>query len=366
MGATDSDIQLLDRYTRLGDQQAFAAIVQRHADLVYAACLRVLGDGARAEEVAQETFFQLVKKAQTVNQSLAGWLHRTATHLAIDVLRSDVSRIRRERGCALTSSQRKEDAAWREVAPHVDDALSQLPESTRELLVAHFLEGKTQTQLAQCYGVSRPTIHRRIQAGLNGMRSRLRRMGVLAGAGVVLLVFENTAQAAPSVLMRELGKIAMVSGQVKAAGVMAAAGEVIKQSAPMTLVGVGATAAVVCIVLIGVSVNRQWQAPTGDFPPTPVIMSELNQLSPAPALTADPVSPPRYIMLERSGGSIASDEIIMFQDPATRENETILLTFGDGHVQSTPLNEAQQLIENQTGQTVQQLIQSRPAAAFQP
>src|SRR5512142_3050625 len=87
---------LLKRFTGSGDAEAFAEIIRRHAGLVYGAALRILADVDRASDVAQETFLQLTKDAQHVTGSLPGWLHRVATHKAIDQMRRDASRKRRE------------------------------------------------------------------------------------------------------------------------------------------------------------------------------------------------------------------------------------------------------------------------------
>src|SRR3954462_10428262 len=89
------DLDLLKRFAD-GDEVAFAEIVRRYAGLVYSVCHRVLGERGWAEDVSQETFFRLLKHRRQVSQSLGGWLHRAATRLAVDALRSENARRRRE------------------------------------------------------------------------------------------------------------------------------------------------------------------------------------------------------------------------------------------------------------------------------
>src|ERR1700685_4347757 len=127
--APEDDFVLLRRYAGFGDPQAFAQIVQRYASFVYATCLRVIGDGSRAEDLSQETFFRLMRRPHEVRQNLGGWLHRTATHLALDALRSDSSRKRRE--SAYTRDCDHDASSWAELSPCVDQALSELPELLR-------------------------------------------------------------------------------------------------------------------------------------------------------------------------------------------------------------------------------------------
>lgn len=80
----ESEIALLRRFAGTRDAEAFREIVRRHAGLVYGVALRILSDVDRASDVAQETFLQLTKDADMVSGSLPGWLHRVATHKAID------------------------------------------------------------------------------------------------------------------------------------------------------------------------------------------------------------------------------------------------------------------------------------------
>ena len=57
------DRELLRRFTRDGDGQAFAALLRRHGPMVWAACRRVLPNTADAEDVLQKTFLLLAQKA---------------------------------------------------------------------------------------------------------------------------------------------------------------------------------------------------------------------------------------------------------------------------------------------------------------
>ncbi len=88
----ETEAILLRRFACSGDAEAFAEIIRRYAGLVYSAALRVLTDVDRASDVAQDTFLQLAKDAGNVTGSLPGWLHRVATHKAIDQVRREAAR----------------------------------------------------------------------------------------------------------------------------------------------------------------------------------------------------------------------------------------------------------------------------------
>ena len=76
-----TDSKLLRRFVDQRQQEAFAQLVRRHVDLVYAAALRhVWGDRHRAEDITQEVFIDLARKAAALahHPSLADWLDSSA------------------------------------------------------------------------------------------------------------------------------------------------------------------------------------------------------------------------------------------------------------------------------------------------
>jgi len=212
MNATVPDEILLRRFAEKGDEGAFSEIVRRHAAMVFATCRRILGDPARAEDVSQETFLRLMRKPEAVTQSLAGWLYRAASQLAIDVIRSESAR--RSREAEYAAQEQREAPGWKEISPHVDEALMELDEESRMLLVRHFLEGKAQRELAEEMGVSVSTISRHLSQALDALRRGLGRKGIVIAAAILAECMAlDSAEAAPVSLITELGKMAMVSGR---------------------------------------------------------------------------------------------------------------------------------------------------------
>jgi RNA polymerase sigma factor (sigma-70 family) len=217
---TPGDLQLLRRYIVEHDSAAFGLIVQRYASCVYSTCLRVLGDSARAEEISQETFFRLLRRPGDVSENLGGWLHRTATHLAIDTLRSDSARKRREINYSRDAASQNSDHAastWAELSPCIDQALTELPRDLRDLLVQHFLIGLSQSELSARTGQSPATVSRRIRQGLEELRKHLRLKGVYAlPPALAALLCQVSARQAPASLLRELGKMTLLSSAAPA------------------------------------------------------------------------------------------------------------------------------------------------------
>ena len=179
----------------------------RYADMVYTTCHRILGDEAQAADAVQETFFQLAKDAKRIRGSLGGWLHRVATRRAVDVIRQNVARREREESYVMDSVCRV--WSWSEVEPVVDEALEELPENLREILLLHFLQGRTTTQIAETQGLSQPTISRRMNEGLQSLRRILRERGVEAGLVPLETLLVHSNHLAPEALRYGLGKIAL-------------------------------------------------------------------------------------------------------------------------------------------------------------
>ncbi len=106
-----------------------------------------------------------------------------------------------------------EPVEWKEISPYVDAGLRELAPELRDVLILHFLEGRTTREIALLQGASQATVSRRIGAGVVQLRSKLRRRGILIAVGALsALLGDNAVQAAPLPLLTELGKMAIVGG----------------------------------------------------------------------------------------------------------------------------------------------------------
>ena len=82
------DMTLLGEYARRNSEEAFAALVSRHVDLVYSIALRDIHDPHLAKEITQAVFVILAHKAESLSPKivLSGWLCRTARHANANAL----------------------------------------------------------------------------------------------------------------------------------------------------------------------------------------------------------------------------------------------------------------------------------------
>ena len=211
----EADLALLRRFAQDHDAEAFSEIVGRYQNLVYGTCVRILGDATDAEDVAQECFMGLMRKAGTVRSSLAGWLHRCAADMSVNELRRCAARKKREESSCKMNSSVNNGPSWHEVAPYVDGALNELPDDLRIVIVEHFLQRRTQAEIAKELGVSAMTVSRRVEAGLDELRKKLKKAGLIVSAALLAsLIAEHAVSAAPAALTVALGKMAL-AGTVK-------------------------------------------------------------------------------------------------------------------------------------------------------
>jgi RNA polymerase sigma factor (sigma-70 family) len=187
------DTELLGRWVRQRDEDAFAALVARHGGMVLGVCRRVLGNGPDAEDAFQAAFLVLARKAASLRrpEAVGGWLHGVAVRLARKARRA----ADRRRVPGLAAGPEPSDPhpdpldrlSARELLALIDEEVAALPEVYRLALVLCDLEERTQPEAARLLGWSPGSLRGRLLRGRALLRQRLRRRGVaLASVGCVL------------------------------------------------------------------------------------------------------------------------------------------------------------------------------------
>jgi RNA polymerase sigma factor (sigma-70 family) len=220
-----SDEALLRRFVDRREADAFTALAERHAGLVYRTCLRITADRHDAEELAQDCFLQLARKASTVRSSVAAWLHQLATHRSLNAVRSRGRRRAHEARSAVGRPVEVEpvEASWREIEPLLDEAVDALPDGVRDAIILHFLKNLPQGEVAGLLGVHQSTVSRRVSEGLKLLHERLQASGVVfSTTPLAVLLATHAAPSESTNLAVSLGKIALAGAGSNAAGKAAA------------------------------------------------------------------------------------------------------------------------------------------------
>ena len=162
-------------------EDALAEAYRRHAGAVFALARRVLADLTAAEEVVQEVFLRLwtaPDKFDPERGSLRSYLLAQTHGRAVDLLRSDTSRRRREERDARQTAEGGYDLeheVWDlAVADQVKKVVAVLPDPERRAIELAYFGGHTYREVATLLGEPEGTVKSRIRAGLKRMRAALK------------------------------------------------------------------------------------------------------------------------------------------------------------------------------------------------
>ena len=255
MNERRQDFERLQRFTRDGEQSAFADVVRRHLDLVFATALRKVADPGAAQEIAQNVFTALARKAWRFapDDSLPAWLHKAALLESKSWLRGELGRRRRDQTAAelgTTMKTSEDQPAFAALVPLLDDALLSLREKDRTALLLRFYESQSLRDVGAAFGVSEDTARKRVQSALEKLSEFFKRHG-----------FKTATVTATTAALQH------TAASTSAAMVSTVAGAAL-QVAPSALVGLGAwlarlpslsrvQTAAVCVALTAVPVG--WQ-----------------------------------------------------------------------------------------------------------
>ena len=156
----------------LGNREAFERLYRITADRLYGICVRVLTDRAAAEEVLQEVYASVWRKAAQYDSGRAGamnWLGTLARNRAIDRLREQPARgvfAGIDAAAELADPAASPAQAAEALIEHrrLESCVEQLEPRRRSLIRDAFFEGFTYEELA-----------RRAQAPLGSVKSWIRR-----------------------------------------------------------------------------------------------------------------------------------------------------------------------------------------------
>lgn len=166
--------------------EAMEILYDRYGGLAYSLALRVLQDGAAAEDVVQEAFLAIWRRAETYRPergSLRTWLCSIVHHRALDRLRGRAGRARADLPLELHHSTDTVSDTWETVSvaierDHVRSALVELPADQRQTIELAYYGGYSQSEISGLLGVPLGTVKGRTRAALRRLRSALEARGL--------------------------------------------------------------------------------------------------------------------------------------------------------------------------------------------
>jgi RNA polymerase sigma-70 factor (ECF subfamily) len=182
--ATD---HVLAQRAAAGDMPAFEELYERHHRRVYSLCLRMTGNTAEAEDLAQEAFIQLYRKIGSFRgeSAFTTWLHRLTVNQVLMHFR--------KRGVKFEQTTDDGDVPTQVVAgtenPNhmpvvdriaLDRAIAALPPGYRAVFVLHDVEGHEHEEIARLLGCSVGTSKSQLHKARMKLRTLLRQQNAPA------------------------------------------------------------------------------------------------------------------------------------------------------------------------------------------
>ena len=184
-----------------GSHEALAALYDRHVDGIFAAARRITWDRQAAEEVVQETFLALWNRAELYDRnagSLAAWLHAIARNRSIDRVRAAGRRPRLVPLAQAAHERETDEGAFDRIAAtgttvggsapppdpetaaisagttqQIRDALAEMPEEERAVIVLAYDQDLSQSEIASRLGWPIGTVKTRTRRALRRLRGVL-------------------------------------------------------------------------------------------------------------------------------------------------------------------------------------------------
>src|SRR5436309_14512758 len=188
-GGGETDGELLARFLSSRDDNALAALVRRHAPMVWGVCRRLLRNHHDAEDAFQATFLVLVRKAAEVPRlGVANWLYGVARQTAVRLRATTAKRGRRETQVVNMPEPTVAEVRGADLQPVLDEELSRLPDHYRGVIVLCDLEGMTRKEAARQLGVPEGSVASRLATARAMLAKRLTQRGVVFSGGSVAAV----------------------------------------------------------------------------------------------------------------------------------------------------------------------------------
>jgi RNA polymerase sigma factor (sigma-70 family) len=310
-----TDAELLAHFLRSRDRDALAALVRRHARMVWGVCCRLLSRHQDAEDAFQAAFLVLVRKAAAVpRQAVANWLYGVARQTALRLRATAAKRGRRETQVVTMPEPTVAERPDADLSSVLDEELGRLPEHYRGVVVLCDLEDMTRKEAARQLGIPEGSVASRLARARLLLAKRLTRRGfALSGGSVAGVLSAGSASvAAPPALVASTIRAANLLAAGRATGIVTARAAVLAEGAVKAMF-VSKIKGVSAVVLVAAAVvgaaGVYYRAPAAE-PPTAKAepraakddqtLSEVRQIAANPP--AQPKQQPAKTDLERMAG----------------------------------------------------------------
>lgn len=166
--------ELVER-AQAGDEEAFALLVERHADRLYALAYRATRDPHTAEDVVQQALVRAWRSLPTLRDPdrFEAWTYRLVVRAAVDQARSRSARVREialpdDDLPHVAAPDPAEAIASRDL---LDRSLARLTTEQRAILTLHAWLDLSQSEIADILGIPMGTAASRVHYAMKALRA---------------------------------------------------------------------------------------------------------------------------------------------------------------------------------------------------
>lgn len=205
MTKSSTEEAVLLKYLQEQTPETLRHLIEAHQDRVYNLCFQVLRHVQDAEDAAQRTLLKVAEGGLTIRNAAGfrSWVYRVAWTTSLDLQEEQVRRRGRHRSYAHTQPAQPRVEFDPELQSDLHRAVATLEEDVRDLVVQHYFERASLTDLAARENCSRAAVWKKIEKG----RSRLREIllesqGALGATAVVHLESIVPVKAPPALFIK--------------------------------------------------------------------------------------------------------------------------------------------------------------------
>ena len=211
-----TDTQLLREFAQLHSDSAFRELTQRHVNLVFGTAFRATNERSSAEEITQNVFLALARKALWLQHegSVAAWLHRATLMETRQWWRTEQRRRTREQTAAeLETTMKTTDKTEAAMGAVLDEALLALREGDRQAVLLRYFEGRNHREIGAALGIGEDAARKRVDKAMDQLLAFFRQRGFAVGSAAMLVAFLSSAtHAAPANLAAAASAAALTTG----------------------------------------------------------------------------------------------------------------------------------------------------------
>ncbi|QQB37761.1 sigma-70 family RNA polymerase sigma factor [Achromobacter deleyi] len=183
--APDFDYEAALKECAAGRRAALEALYRQEGPRLLGVAQRILRDRARAEDIVHDAFVNIWKRAagfDATRGSARGWLYSIARNLALNAVRDSRHETGMDEDTAAALDIRDSMQAWhdthdafewRDSAGRIGPCLEQLEPVRRNCLLHAYVEGLSQSEIAQRIGAPLGTVKAWIKRSLKALKECL-------------------------------------------------------------------------------------------------------------------------------------------------------------------------------------------------